>query len=213
MSFDQNVNPGTSQTQRLACYVVDLADSCVRICNGPETKIIVSILGIGGLDQLAKCSHKVQLSKRNQQMKVASTTTSLLLAAQFVYGVAQDASERDLTGYYGSVGIAECQGDCDWDEDCEKGLSCWYREPQGSTEFRHFNYPHSEVPGCPGVVPFDHHKDFCIDPHKFPVDTLFYAGQNSFPRVVYPLKHCWGNCKQVSRTARMFVWSILKQTP
>ena len=93
--------------------------------------------------------------------------------------------------------LPECHADCDWDEDCADGLSCWYRESGESHDFRHLNFPTDSIPGCPGIVPSDPNRDFCIDPHKFPAATLFYAGLDGWPRVVYPLKECWGDCKKV----------------
>jgi hypothetical protein len=99
------------------------------------------------------------------------------------------ASSTCLVNRYG-----ECGSDCNSDCDCLDGLVCYNREPGGGPYFSHGGRRDLTIPGCPNAQPGDYLNDYCIDPKKFPVKTLWYVGSKDKPSLVYPLKECWGDC-------------------
>merc|ERR1712147_386840 len=74
-----------------------------------------------------------------------------------------------------------CQGDCDQDSQCDKGLKCFQRSGQKA------------VPGCGGPGVYNH--DYCIKAPK-PAIKDFGANAHSRPGT---LKLCQGDCDQDSQ--------------
>mmetsp|Transcript_24525 Transcript_24525/g.70698 ORF Transcript_24525/g.70698 Transcript_24525/m.70698 type:complete len:463 (+) Transcript_24525:212-1600(+) len=50
----------------------------------------------------------------------------------------------------------KCEGDCDGDKDCQKGLKCFYRKR---------NNPWEPIPGCQGSG--EKGRDYCYDPNDY----------------------------------------------
>jgi hypothetical protein len=75
--------------------------------------------------------------------------------------------------------LQECQGDCDFDGDCQGLLMCFQRS---GTEI---------VPGCSGSGQGG--KDYCYDAGATET-TLQMMGDNGSPVAEYPLGKCRGDC-------------------
>mmetsp|Transcript_13320 Transcript_13320/g.28769 ORF Transcript_13320/g.28769 Transcript_13320/m.28769 type:complete len:787 (+) Transcript_13320:1072-3432(+) len=74
--------------------------------------------------------------------------------------------------------LAECQGDCDNDGDCQGELLCYQRT---GTE---------QVPGCTGLGVSA--KDYCAS--RSDTSLLFLRGDNGSPGANFPLGLCEGDC-------------------
>jgi hypothetical protein len=77
-----------------------------------------------------------------------------------------------------SYPLKECQADCDYDYDCEFGLSCLQRDDM------------EEVPGCVGSGRSGY--DYCYKPGN---NTLVFYGLGGLPYENYPLQKCQGDCR------------------
>lgn len=86
---------------------------------------------------------------------------------QVVAGTTSDAELPPLTNVFP---LTRCQGDCDYDSDCEDGLTCFQRSSQDS------------VPGCQdGGEGFFSSVDYCILPIEEPttMTNATDAGMNT----------------------------------
>ena len=76
---------------------------------------------------------------------------------QVVAGTTPDAELPPLTNVFP---LTRCQGDCDYDSDCEDGLTCFQRSSQ------------DPVPGCQdGGEGFFSSVDYCILPIEEPTEV------------------------------------------
>jgi hypothetical protein len=74
--------------------------------------------------------------------------------------------------------LKECQADCDYDFDCDFGLSCFQRDD------------YETVPGCKGWGQSGY--DYCYVPKE---GTLILQGINGYPETAYPMAKCTGDCR------------------
>lgn len=105
-----------------------------------------------------------------------------------------------------SFPLQECQGDCDLDSHCDRGLVCFQK-----------TVPFTAVPGCEGGENDASRTDYCIqDPGGNPLPThrptprpqstprptskpadsgmIHYLGNDGNPASVFPLPVCGGDC-------------------
>eukprot|EP00535_Pseudo-nitzschia_heimii_P009512 CAMPEP_0197184460 /NCGR_PEP_ID=MMETSP1423-20130617/9936_1 /TAXON_ID=476441 /ORGANISM="Pseudo-nitzschia heimii, Strain UNC1101" /LENGTH=551 /DNA_ID=CAMNT_0042635273 /DNA_START=86 /DNA_END=1741 /DNA_ORIENTATION=+ len=73
--------------------------------------------------------------------------------------------------------LQECQGDCDFDEECEGNLICFKR-----------NEDTINIPGCIGSDRIGENIDVCINPNKLPKEATLIAWDAS------NLQECQGDC-------------------
>lgn len=113
-------------------------------------------------------------------------------------------SLRDLS-YRCYKDLDKCGYDCNSNCDCKDGLVCYDRDGGKGKGKGYSDYPYSDyfyygglrdlnIPGCPAATPDNFYDDYCIDPHDWPSNTLWYVGSDGHPDYVYPLKECWGDC-------------------
>ena len=100
-----------------------------------------------------------------------SQAVSARLSSQGTTKVSHEETTRQLLKQlvlYGSGPfdflLKECEGDCDSDESCERGLICWQRESGGH-----------HVPGCEGGENENSRNDYCI------IDPDLTIEQSSMP--------------------------------
>jgi hypothetical protein len=92
-------------------------------------------------------------------------------------GILVFAGDEELP--FDAFPLQACQGDCDYDSDCQGFLMCFQRS---GTE---------TVPGCNGSGQGG--RDYCYDAGAT-ATTLQYMGNNGSPAAQFPLENCRGDC-------------------
>jgi hypothetical protein len=128
--------------------------------------------------------------------KVQLSIFALALLASQATHVSADRGLRNLEetlpelvfvgdGKHKRHSLGECEGDCDKDIQCERGLVCFQRGKKKK-----------KVRGCSGV-PTDS-NDYCVKPRE---NELVLMGDNGRPSNAFPLQACQGDCDSDSDCA------------
>ncbi|CAJ1965923.1 unnamed protein product [Cylindrotheca closterium] len=151
----------TDCAQGLTCFQ-RTRDEAVPGCTGN---------GATGLDY---CHNPTLSSRSGDDSPVVGTTNGTLPILDFI-------GDREMELY----SLQECQGDCDFDSDCELGLVCFFRSFGDG----------GHVPGCSGNADgiASRNEDFCIKP---PTENYLVILGDDDHSEAYPLPACAGDCDE-----------------